>query len=169
MRINRAAVGQALLAIRQWGLGTWVAAASAAGLVAVAVGVPTVVIPNPWFSRDVPVQPWNIPVLILTAVLAGMLMATYIRRAPRPVTPDRPARLGVAGTLLGWFAVGCPVCNKLALLALGYTGALTWFAPVQPFLGVLALSLSGWALVARLAGQGACAVGTSSDGRALVD
>ncbi|EPR75477.1 hypothetical protein ADILRU_2020 [Leifsonia rubra CMS 76R] len=32
--------------------------------------------------------------------------------------------------MLAWFAVGCPVCNKIALLALGYTGALACPAPV---------------------------------------
>ena len=42
---------------------------------------------------------------------------------------------------LAWFAVGCPVCNKLALLALGYSGAITWFTPVQPFLALGALIL----------------------------
>ena len=62
----------------------------------------------------------------------------------------------MAGTVLGWFAVGCPVCNKLALLALGYSGALTWFAPVQAYLAVAAVGLLGVALVRRLRGQLAC-------------
>ena len=52
--------------------------------------------------------------------------------------------------------MGCPVCNKIALLALGYTGALTWFAPFQPVLAVTALILATFALVWRLKGQLAC-------------
>src|SRR5699024_12374848 len=66
------------------------------------------------------------------------------------------ARAGSAAGILAWFAVGCPVCNKIALLALGYTGALTWFAPFQPVLAVTALILATIALVWRLKGQVAC-------------
>ena len=66
--------------------------------------------------------------------------------------------MGIAGSMLAWFAVGCPVCNKLALLALGYSGAITWFAPVQPFLALAAMVLTGAALVWRLRGQVACPV-----------
>ena len=50
------------------------------------------------------------------------------------------------------------MCNKLALLALGYSGALTWFAPVQPYLGALAIVVLVWALRVRLRGQVACPV-----------
>ena len=45
------------------------------------------------------------------------------------------------------------MCNKFALLALGYSGALTWFAPVQPVLAVIALVLTAVALVVRLRGR----------------
>lgn len=74
----------------------------------------------------------------------------------------RGSRLGVAGGVLAWFAVGCPVCNKLALLALGYAGAITWFAPLQPVLAAAALVLTGVALVWRLRGQIACPVRPST-------
>ena len=71
---------------------------------------------------------------------------------------------GTAGALLTFFAVGCPVCNKLVLLALGYAGALQWFAPVQPYLAGLAIVLLMWALVVRLRGQVACPVTSSEVG-----
>ncbi|HIW67205.1 MAG TPA: hypothetical protein H9878_03610, partial [Candidatus Dietzia merdigallinarum] len=78
-------------------------------------------------------------------------------------TPEarRSSRLGFVGAFLAWFAVGCPVCNKLALLVLGYSGAITWFAPMQPFLAVIALVLTAVALVVRLRGQVACVLPTS--------
>src|SRR5699024_637948 len=72
----------------------------------------------------------------------------------------RGGSMGTIGVVLGWFAVGCPVCNKIALLALGYTGALTWIAPLQPVLAVAALVLTSIALVWRLSGQVACPVPT---------
>jgi hypothetical protein len=52
--------------------------------------------------------------------------------------------------------VGCPVCNKVALLALGYSGVITWFAPAQPFVAAAALVTTAGALVMRLRGQVLC-------------
>lgn len=145
--------------------------AVAAGF-ALLVGVVTVLIPNPWFARDIDTVWWNYPVWILTSIGAGMLTATYLRptarsqpqdaseqpRAWEQRTEQRTARMSLAGGVLTWFAVGCPVCNKIALLALGYSGAITWFAPVQPVLALVALVLTGLALVWRLRGQIACPV-----------
>jgi hypothetical protein len=68
----------------------------------------------------------------------------------------RSSRMGFAGAFLTWFAVGCPVCTKLAVIALGYTGATTLFGPIQPYLALLAIVLSGVARLWRLRGQVAC-------------
>ena len=59
--------------------------------------------------------------------------------------------------------MGCPVCNKLVLLALGSAGALTWFEPVQPVLQVLAIALLAWALRRRLRGELSCPTTISGD------
>ena len=108
------------------------------------------------FGRQgTPVEPWAVPVLVLTALLSGLLIATYFRLGDQPDV-DRPGKLGSAGGLLSFFAVGCPICNKVVVIALGTSGALTWFAPVQPYLGVIALGLLAWALRVRLRGEVAC-------------
>ncbi|RIK16190.1 MAG: hypothetical protein DCC50_05775 [Acidobacteria bacterium] len=144
--------------LRAWPARRWlVAAATAAGMV-VLVAVPTDLIPNPVFGRDVPPTWWAWPSLVLSSVLAGLLAATYVAS---PVQADSaaaqgPSRRGLAGGLLTFFAVGCPVCNKLVLLALGYAGAMTWFQPVQPFLQALAVALLAAALWQRLRGELAC-------------
>ena len=62
-------------------------------------------------------------------------------------------------------AVGCPVCNKLALLALGSSGAITWFAPVQPYLATVALLMTAGALLVRLRGQTLCLTRRARGGR----
>jgi hypothetical protein len=54
------------------------------------------------------------------------------------------------------FAVGCPDCNKLVVLALAAGGALTYFAPIQPVLGFLSLGLLANAIRMRLAGERSC-------------
>lgn len=157
-------------ALREWTPRQIGAAVLGSVIVAVLVGIPTVLIPNPIFGREIPPTWWSYPAWIATSILSGMLLATYVRpggSADDAVTEpaidteaERSSRFGVAGTVLAWFAVGCPVCNKIALIALGYGGAMTWFAPVQPVLAVGALLLTGLAFLARLRGQVACPLPT---------
>ncbi len=140
----------------------WWFAVAMALVSALAIGLPTDVIPNPVFGRQgTPVEPWAVPVLAMTAVLSGLLFATYFQVGETGDVGDldRPGRFGSLGGLLSFFAVGCPICNKLVVVALGTSGALTWFAPVQPYLGLVALGLLVWALRVRLRGEVACAVG----------
>lgn len=149
-------------ALADWPLRRWATAAVAAVVVALAVGLPTDVIPNPVFGRPVDVTWWSYPILIVTAVLGGLLVATYVRAdGPEPVADDQldtPGKAGGLGGLLSFFAVGCPTCNKLAVVALGSTGALDWFAPAQPVLAVLSVIVLGWALRARLRSADACRI-----------
>ncbi len=148
-----------LVALRTWSARRWSVAAAASVVTALVVALPTAMIPNPVFGREIPTTWWAWPTLALTAVLGGLLVATYVREpGTAAVTSPGLNRRGTVGGLLSFFAVGCPVCNKLALVALGYTGALQWFAPVQPVLAVGGVVLLAWALRARLRGQLACAV-----------
>lgn len=141
-------------------------------LTALLIGLPTDVIPNPVFGRPVEVTWWSLPVLVVTSVLAGLLFATYVRE-PVPGTAsdgaassagdeqpqlDRTARAGGIGGLLAFFAVGCPVCNKVVLLALGTTGAMELFAPLQPLLAVVSVVVMAVALRVRLRNERACPV-----------
>ena len=158
-------------------IGVAVAAAAAA---LVLIGVATVLIPNSFFARDIPPVWWDYPVWVLTALLLGMLIATYMRSSeevaagkrasgrgsaadaredgPEAAFERRTSILGGVGGVLGWFAVGCPVCNKIALLALGYTGALTYFAPLQPILAAASVILLLAAVIIRLKGQYSCPI-----------
>ena len=147
--------------MREWSRKRWTAAVIAALLTVLVVAIPTAMIPTPVFGREVGVTWWSWPVLIVTAVLSGLVFATYVREphtASAKSDLDKPSRFGMAGGVLTFFAVGCPVCNKIVLLALGASGALTWFAPVQPVIAVLAVALLGYSLKVRLAGERACPV-----------
>ncbi len=151
-------------ALRTWSARRWWTATAATVGTALTIAVPTAMLPTPVFGRDVPTTWWAWPSLALTSVLAGLLVATYVREpGAAPSAAAALDRKGTAGGLLTFFAVGCPVCNKLALVALGYSGALRWFAPVQPLLAVGGVVLLAWALRARLRGQLACPV-PSADG-----
>jgi len=150
--------GSAGVGLAAWGRVRWIAAASAATVTALVIGLPTDVIPNPVFGRPVPVTWWSIPMLIVTSVLSGLLFATYVKGERTSDQVDRPARVGGAAGLLSFFAVGCPVCNKLVVVALGTTGAMKYFEPIQPLLAVASVLLLGVALQRRVAGERACPV-----------
>ncbi|MDX2356403.1 hypothetical protein [Dietzia sp. PP-33] len=132
------------------------------------IGIPTDILPNPLFGREIPVRWWEYPVLaatvLLTAAWFGIRSAREAGTASR-VGSDRPERpaLVTVGVFTAWFAVACPVCNKIVLLLLGTTGALGVWAPLQPWLAALSLALLTGAVVyrwrARPCGDGACAVG----------
>lgn len=143
-------------ALRQWPPRRWAAAVLAASGFALLVGIPTDLVDTPFFSRMVPPTWWAWPALLLSSALAGLLVATYVAVDGRTTADRRPSRGGWVGATLTFFAVGCPVCNKLVLLALGTAGALAWFEPLQPLLQVAAVGLLAWALRRRLHGEIAC-------------
>lgn len=129
------------------------------------VAVSTALIPTPIFGRAIEAEWWAWPVVIVTSILGGLLIGTYVRD-PRfepeqtgdEESLDKPSKLALTGGVLAWFAVGCPVCNKIVLLALGASGAVAWFAPVQPFLALASVGLLFWALRTRLINAGSCAL-----------
>lgn len=144
-------------ALRRWPARRWIAAAGLGSATALLVAVPTDLIDTPLFSREIPPTAWAWPVLLLTAALSGLLGATYLARTATPAR-QRNGPVGAAGALLSFFAVGCPVCNKLVLLALGTSGALQYFTPVQPYLAAGSVVLLSWALWRRLSTEDRCPV-----------
>jgi hypothetical protein len=120
------------------------------------IGIPTDIVANPVFGREVPVRAWELPVLLLTGVLTGLWFGLQPRRG-EGVEDSAAPTVGAAGLAL--FAVGCPVCNKIVLVALGTSGALGTWAPLQPWLAGLSLTLLA-ASVAYAARRRPCADGT---------
>ncbi|HEX8939214.1 MAG TPA: hypothetical protein VF763_03540 [Candidatus Limnocylindrales bacterium] len=136
-------------------------------------GVATAIIPNPVFDRSIPPPPFAIAVWLASAPLMGLVAATYLV-PPRPVDGGpQPLGLeaqapradgtttGTLGSLAVFLAIGCPVCNKVALLLLGASGAVSIWAPLQPVVGAASLGLlagtAAWRLRLLRRG-GACAV-----------
>ncbi len=165
-----------LVALRTWSPRRWAAAVLGSGAAFLLLGLPTDLVPNPVFGRQIAAPAWTLPVLVVTAMLSGLLLATYVREpglhaggdgvggdadadAAAVATEARldgdQRRAGVGG-LLSFLAIGCPTCNKLVLLALGSSGAITWFEPVQPVLAVAGVAMLVWALRRRLQGEVSC-------------
>ena len=148
--------------MRSWGRREWTVAAIGTAATLLLLGVPAVLVPNGLFSREVDPTWWSYPVWAAASVLTGLVAATYVRGAAGSAKEDvdRGRGKGIVGAALAWFAIGCPVCNKLVLLALGANGAMTWFAPLQPLLAVAGLALSAWALASRLRAAESCPLPT---------
>jgi hypothetical protein len=161
--LDRRFVGWAIA----WGLGSLIL-----------FGLTSAIIPNPVFGRQIPPEPFAIAVWVLSAPLMGLIGATY--SAPRlagsattgasiavPLQPAdavaerRAGRLGTVAGFGAFLAIGCPVCNKVALVLLGTSGALTLWAPLQPIIGAASLVLLAatlaWRFRSRRAGD-ACPV-----------
>jgi len=119
------------------------------------IGLPTRLIPNNFFTRMTPTSPRDYVIWGITAALFGPTLAlstlypaTSLRETWRQIgSGDLRA---MAGAVLGFFSVGCPVCNKLVVLALGVSGAMSIFDPLRPFLGAAAILTLGLTLFLRL-------------------
>ena len=153
----------------------WAIAWALASLLA--FGLVAAIIPNPVFGRQIPPEPFAMAVWLVSAPLMGLLGATYSAPAIPAATATRLMPLIIEpadgashrqGTTLGtvagfgaFLAIGCPVCNKVALVLLGAGGAMTVFAPLQPLIGAASLVLLAGTLAWRFrlrARGGVCSI-----------
>ena len=144
-------------ALLSWSLKRWIVAVSVALLTYFVIALPTAVVTNPIFGRETDATGWSITVIVITSILTGLLTATYVKNEFSDENP-RQLKIGSAGALLSFFAVGCPVCNKLVLIALGYSGAIQYFAPIQPYLALAGIALLMFSLRMRLNNEFSCAL-----------
>lgn len=147
----------------RWPLRRWLVATLAAAAAALAIGIPTGVVATPFYTRMTPVTWWDYPLWAISAIGLGLIAATYVRGEPFA------ARAGggraVSGGVLSTFAVGCPICNKIVVALLGVGGALDYWAPLQPFLGLLSVALLLTTLILRLRVELSCPSPVARSGR----
>lgn len=102
------------------------------------LGSISAIITNPFFNRMTPIFFFDWIILILTSLLVGIYVGLYYYIKNHKNLSNSCA---VGGGILGFLAFSCPVCNKLILFVLGFSGAMTYFAPIQPFLGIFGILL----------------------------
>jgi hypothetical protein len=131
----------------------WAAAAGGTLVALLVLGVPSAVLPNPFFIRMLPTEPLNVIVWLISAPLVGLILATYLA-PPRLTGFQSPSDGGSvpasAGSVAAYLAIGCPICNKIIVAVLGVSGAVDVFAPLQPIIGAASIGLLGATLVWRL-------------------
>lgn len=110
-----------------------------------AIGIPTRLIANDWFIRMTPTRTQDYVIWAISAPLIGLLTGS--------LALGRASQAGegklLSGGMLSYLAVGCPVCNKFIVFLIGTSGALTFYAPLQLYLGLGSILLLAWALALR--------------------
>lgn len=127
---------------------TWVRALGLATVAVVLIAVPADLIDTRLFGRPVPTRTIDYVILAVTAALIGVILA--IRPDVRDDHTDAQERTTVWGGFASFLAVGCPVCNQAVVAMVGTSGALSWWAPVQPVVGLAAIALLVHTLRRRL-------------------
>ncbi len=107
-------------------------------------GIPTEMIQNPWFTRMTPVRTQDYVFWMITSVLMGLIIGSF-------AVSSKIGGQGKAlsGGFISYLAIGCPICNKIVVLLLGVSGALSFFAPLQFYLGLGSVLLLLWTLRLR--------------------
>jgi hypothetical protein len=126
---------------------TWLRALPIAAVAALVIAIPSDLLDNPVFGRPVPPRGIDYVILAITAGLIGLILAI---RPPATTESERQETRTFWGGFVSFLAVGCPVCNQVVVAALGTSGALSWWAPVQPIVGAAAIALLLWTLRLRL-------------------
>ncbi len=133
---------------------TAILAATATGL---AIGIPTRLIVNSWFIRMTPTRPQDYAVWVATSMLIGVIAGSYLA-----TRSNRSGYRVMSGGLASYLAVGCPICNKVVVSLLGVSGAMSYFAPAQLYIGIGSVLLLSWTLILRARALAGCQMGSES-------
>ncbi|WIV67686.1 hypothetical protein [Natrialbaceae archaeon AArc-T1-2] len=103
-------------------------------------GIVSGLVPNPLYVRMVPRTPLDYAFLALTSVLAAVYVIQRSSLDSEECSGDRCAYAGTAG---GFLAVACPTCNAVLLALFSSSALMTYFDPLRPLFGVVAVGLFG--------------------------
>jgi len=118
------------------------------------IGLVAALFENPLFDRQLAARPQDYVIWVSTALLGGLTLGTF---AVTPAVTNQGK--AASGGVLSAIAVGCPICNTVAVTLLGTSGALNFFGPSQIFIGIASLMLLTWTLLLRAqAVVGSCPV-----------
>ncbi len=117
---------------------------AAAAAMFVILGTVAALWKNPLFMRMTPTEGFEIVLLLLQSVFAGVYVGL----------PQNPCgkRTAGAGAIIGFLGIACPVCNKLLVLAVGSALLLEYFEPVRLYValaGAALLAAAVWLKLAR--------------------
>lgn len=121
-------------------------------------GIVTGLIPNPLYIRQVPRTPLDYLFLTTTAAFLGVYT---FQRTNNQRNDEKTA---TAGTVVGFLAFGCPICNAFLLAVFRSSAVVTYFDPLRPLLGIVSIVFFAGFLYSR--SQSSCdACGMEEQGR----
>lgn len=126
---------------------TWLRALPIAAFAALVIAIPSDLLDNPIFGRPIEPKAIDYVILAVTSLLIGLILGI---RPGLSAESERQETRTMLGGFVSFLAVGCPVCNQLVVALVGTSGALGWWAPVQPVVGLLAIGLLLYTLRLRL-------------------
>ena len=127
---------------------TWVRAVPYSVVASVVIAIPADLINTSFFGRPIEPKAIDYVILAITAALIGTILA--VRPEQLTVRDEQDQTRTIWGGFVSFLAVGCPVCNQAVVALVGTSGALSWWAPVQPIVGLAAIGLLLHALRRRL-------------------
>ncbi len=131
-------------ALRTFTPKAWAVTTLTAAIGLFVIGLTTAIFENWFFVRMTHVRSQDYLIWVVSSVLIGMIVGSYF--ADRSKSGEGKL---LSGGVLSVLAVGCPICNKPVVLLLGTSGALTFFAPLQLYIGIASVLLLGWTLLLR--------------------
>ena len=134
-------------AVKRIALSVAVAAAMFVGL-----GTVAALWENPLFMRMTPTGEFEITLLLLLSVLAGIYVGL-----PRTECGKRTAG---TGGVIGFLGIACPVCNKILVLLFGSALLLEYYEPARLYLALGGVVLMAAAIWLRLTRRGCAESGT---------
>lgn len=137
-----------LTQIRELPPATWLRAIPYSVIAAIVIAIPADLIDTSFFGRPIDPKGIDYVILAITASLIGTILA--IRPEQLSVRDEQDQTRTAWGGFVSFLAVGCPVCNQAVVALVGTSGALSWWAPVQPVVGLLAIALLVHTLRRRL-------------------
>lgn len=110
-------------------------------------------------GRVYPVEWWNWVTLVASAMLIGLIAATFVVPGGRRGLAS--AGSGSAGTVAA-IVMACPVCSPLAIPLLGTGGLLAFLVPDRGWVALASVALLALTLLLRLRASTTCAVNLGS-------
>jgi len=106
-------------------------------------GIITGLIPNPLYIRQAPRTPLDYLFLTTTAAFLGIYT---LQRTNNQRNDEKTA---TAGTVVGFLAFGCPICNAFLLALFSSSALMTYFDPLRPLLGIVSVVFFAGLLYSR--------------------
>lgn len=117
-------------------------------------GIPTALIPTPWFSRMIPARTLDYVFLLLNSGLIGAYIGVHAYE--KHERSKRGDVLATTASLTNILAVGCPICNKILVALIGASAIMTYIEPARVWFGIVSAGLVGVALFLKIKNLRSC-------------